>query len=104
MLSYKQYREDRTQSLCIEVKKENVNWAIEEILEIVTFLNYSKHQCTYRHQCKFLHCRITTYTLDSKEDISSSPNQSVDFQKSMNPQNNACSNKNSNKQRTSKVN
>ena len=86
MLSYKQYREDRTQLLCIEGKKENVNWAIEEILEIVAFLNYSKHQCTYRHQCKFLHYRITTYTLDSQEDISSSPNQSVDFQKSMNPQ------------------
>ena len=30
------YREGRTQSLCIEGKKENVNWAIEEIFKIVT--------------------------------------------------------------------
>ena len=25
-------------------KKENVNWAIKEILEIVTRINYPKHQ------------------------------------------------------------
>ena len=45
------YREDRNQSLCIEGEKENVNWAIEQILEIVTCVNYPKHQCTYGHQC-----------------------------------------------------
>ena len=37
------YREDRTQSLCIEGKKENANWAIEEMLERVTCVNYPKH-------------------------------------------------------------
>ena len=92
------YREDRTQSLCIEGKKENVNWAIEEIIEIVTCINYPKHQCTYGQLCKFLHCRITPYTLNSKEGISNSHNQSVDFQKSVNPQNNTGSNENSKSQ------
>ena len=43
------YRKDRTQSLCIKKckkmhKKENVNWAIKEVLEIVTRINYPKHQ------------------------------------------------------------
>ena len=64
----------------MERKKENINWATEEVLEIVTCINYPKHQCTYGHQCKFLHHRITSYTLNSKEDISNSPNQSLDFQ------------------------
>ena len=41
------YREDRNQLLYIDGKKENVNWAIEEILEIVTCVNYPKHQFTY---------------------------------------------------------
>ena len=92
------YREGRTQSLCIEGKKENVNWAIEEIFKIVTCINYPKHQCIYGHQCKFLHYRITPYTLNSKEGISNSHNQSVDFQKSVNPQNNTSSNENSKRQ------
>ena len=60
-------------------KKENVNWAIKEVLEIVTRINYPKHQCTYGHQCKFMYYSITPYTLNSKKDISTSPNQSVDF-------------------------
>ena len=99
------YCEDRNQSLCMEGKKENVNWAVEEILEIVTFVNYPKHQCTYGHQCKFLHCRITPYTLTSKEVISISHNQSIDFKKSVNPQNNASSNENSKSQnKQSKLN
>ena len=99
------YHKNRTQSLCIEGKKENVNWAIEEILEIVTCVNYPKHQCTYGHQCKFLHYRITLYTLNSKKDISNSSNKSVDFQKSVNLQNNASINENSKSQnKQSKLN
>ena len=92
------YCQDRNQSLCIEGKKENVNWAIEEILEIVTCVNYPKHQCTYGHQCKFLHYRITPQTLTNKEDISNPLNQSVDFKKSVIPQNNTSSNQNSKSQ------
>ena len=93
------YREERNQSRRYrEGKKENVNCAIEEIFETVTCVNYPKHQCTYEHQCKFLHYRITPYTLTSKEDISNSPNQSVDFQKSVNPQNNTSSNETSKSQ------
>ena len=79
------YCQDRNQSLCIEGQKENVNWAIEEIFEIVTCVNYPKHQCAYGHQCKFLHYRITPHTLTNKENISNSLNQSVDFKKSVNP-------------------
>ena len=92
------YRKDRNQLLYIEGKKENVNWAIEEILEIVTCVNYPKHQFTYGYQCKFIHYRITSYTLTNKEGSSNSPNQSVDFKKSVNPQNNASSNENSKSQ------
>ena len=92
------YRKDRNQSLYIEGKKENVNWAIEEILEIVTCVNYPNHQFTYGYQCKFIHYRITSYTLTNKEDSSNSPNQSEDFKKSVNPQNNASSNENSKSQ------
>ena len=72
------------------------------MLEIVTCVSYPKHQCNYGHQCKLLHYRITPYTLANKEDISNSPNPSVYFKKSGNPQNNTSSNENSksqNKQR-----
>ena len=60
------------------------------MLEKVICVNYPKHG----HQCKSLHYRITPYTVYIKENISNSPNQSVDFKKSVNPQNNASSNEN----------
>ena len=45
------------------------------------------------------------YTLNSKEEISNLPNQSENFQKSVNPQNNANSNENSKSQsKQSKLN
>ena len=61
-------------------------------------LNYPKHQYTHGHQCKFLHYTETPCTLNSKKDISNSLNQSVHFQKSVNPQNNTSSNENSKRQ------
>ena len=50
------------------------------------------------YQCKFLHYKITPYILTNKKDSSNSTNQSVDFDKFVNPPNNASSNKNSKSQ------
>ena len=63
------YRKNRNQSICIKSKKEHVNWAIEEIFEIVTCVNYPRHQCIYGYQCKFLHYKITPYILTNKKEF-----------------------------------